>query len=243
MSAIDLNADGGESAGWDELLMPLVTSVNIACGAHAGDEHTMAKTMALAQQYGLQVGAHPGFADREGMGRRDLELSSHEIEALVMGQLAALRDHGKFCYVKPHGALYTMSARDARVADAIASGVRKFDGGLALLALAGSESVRAARSQGLKVVSEAFADRRYDGVGQLVKRGMPGAMIETEDESAAQVISIARRGEVQSIAGNAVRVAAESVCIHGDSGHAVSFARRLRTELAEAGISVKAFLK
>lgn len=243
MSAIDLNADVGEGAEWDELLVPLVTSVNIACGAHAGDERTMAKTMALAQEHGVRVGAHPGFADRESMGRQDIELSDREIEELVVGQLAVLREHGEFQYVKPHGALYTMSARDSRVAGAIAGAVRKFDARLALLGLAGSESVRAGRAQGLTVVSEAFADRRYDRAGQLVRRGTPGAMIDTVDDAVAQVISIAQRREVQSIEGEVVRVEAESICLHGDNEHAVAFAGRLRAELRDAGVVVSAFLK
>ena len=241
MKRIDLNADVGEGAEWDDVLVSLVTSVNIACGAHAGDESTMARTMKLAQGNGLNIGAHPGFADREHMGRRDQDLSSAEIIELVSRQLTTLSRHGSFRYVKPHGALYTMAARDREVAEAIADAVTQFDGTLALMGLAGSELIAAGISRGLHVVPEAFADRRYDGAGQLVSRSRADAMIESADEAVAQVVSIALQREILLSDKTRVAVDAESVCLHGDNERAIAFARRLRSELATTGVDVRGF--
>lgn len=241
MKRIDLNADVGEGVEWDAVLVSLVTSVNIACGAHAGDESTMARTMKLAQDRGINIGAHPGFADRENMGRRDQDLSSAEIIDLVSCQLTALSRHGAFRYVKPHGALYTMAARKRDVAEAMAEAVRQFDATLALMGLAGSELIAAGRSRGLRVVPEAFADRRYDAAGQLVSRSQSNAMIESAEEAVDQVISIALRHQVLRPDGTRVAVEAESICLHGDNENAVAFARRLRTELAAVGVDVRGF--
>jgi UPF0271 protein len=242
MMRIDLNADVGEGAEWDVALMSLVTSVNIACGAHAGDEKTMARTMELAQARELNIGAHPGFADREGMGRRDKHLTSAEVIDLVSNQLAVLGKHGAFRYVKPHGALYTMAARDRIMADAVADAVIQFDSNLALMGLAGSELVEAGRARGLRVVREAFADRCYTATGQLVPRLQSGAMIEAEEDAVAQVLSIAQRQEIVLADETRVAVEAESICLHGDSQNAVAFARRLRSELGSSGVQVRAFL-
>jgi 5-oxoprolinase (ATP-hydrolysing) subunit A len=154
MKVIDLNADVGEGAGNDAWLVPLVTSVNIACGAHAGDARTMRETLALAAEHHVVAGAHPGFADRAQMGRRDLDLTRPELIELVTNQLAALHEYGEFHYVKPHGALYTMAARDAAIAEAIAVAVKQFDATLVLMGLAGSQLVQAGREAGLRVVQE-----------------------------------------------------------------------------------------
>src|SRR5471030_392409 len=159
MSHLDLNCDLGEGAGHDAELMSLITSANIACGAHAGDGATMRATVALAQKHGVAIGAHPGFADRENFGRRELPWSAVAVQALVHGQVSALRALGPVRHVKPHGALYNLAAREATLADAIAAAVHAIDPQLILFGLAGSEPLRAGRTRGLRVASEVFADR------------------------------------------------------------------------------------
>lgn len=243
MHSIDLNADVGEGAAWEEVLVPLVSSVNIACGAHAGDEKTMAATMALATQHGVAVGAHPGFADRENFGRRDIVLSTAELEDLVTTQLYTLKEFGAFSYVKPHGALYTMAARDPAVAQAVVKAIQTYDSRLILMGLAGGQLVKAGEKSGLVVVREAFADRRYEPNGQLRSRGLEGAMIGAEEEAVAQVIGIVEQKKVTSMGGVAVRVDADSICLHGDNEQTVAFARRLRSALADAGIVVRSFIR
>lgn len=239
MARIDLNCDLGEGAGQDAELMPLVTSANIACGGHAGDRESMRATVALARAHGVGVGAHPGFADRLNFGRRELASSPREIERLVTDQVAALCELADVRHVKPHGALYTLAARERAVAEAIAAAVKAIDPGLVLFGLAGSESIRAGRAQGLRVAGEFFADRTYRGDGRLTPRGVPGALIEDEGAAVAQVLRLAREGVVRATDGADVRIEAETVCLHGDGPHAAAFARRLRAELEAAGIEVR----
>jgi UPF0271 protein len=238
---IDLNCDLGEGAGHDAELMPLITSANIACGAHAGDGRTMQETMALAQRHGVAVGAHPGFEDREHFGRRELLLSPAEVRALVERQIRSLCDLGRVRHVKPHGALYNLAGRDPAVARAVVEAVRAVDAGLILFALAGSELVSAGRACGLLVASEVFADRTYQSDGSLTPRGRPGALIDDEETSVAQVLRLVRHGRVRATSGDDVAIAADTLCLHGDGAHAVAFARRLRWELAQAGMEVRAF--
>lgn len=237
---LDLNCDLGEGAGHDAELMPLVTSANIACGAHAGDPATMRATVALAQKHGVAIGAHPGFADRENFGRRELALSPAEVRALVTTQIEALRALGPVRHVKAHGALYNLAARDAVVAGAIADAVRAVDPALVLFALAGSELVRAGEARGLRVASEVFADRTYQRDGSLTPRSRPDALIHDEDEAVAQGLRMVREGVVRATDGTDVPLAADTVCLHGDGPHAVAFARRLNEELRRAGIELKA---
>lgn len=246
---IDLNADVGESYGaWhmgqDEALIPLVTSVNIACGAHAGDPVVMARTVALASRTDVQLGAHPGYPDRDGFGRRDLAMSTDELEATLLYQLGALaafvRDAGsELRHVKPHGALYNTAARDAPVAAAVARAVRRFDPALMLVGLAGSVLLDAGREEGLPVAAEAFADRAYEADGSLRPRRLPGAVLPDPEAAAEQAVSIVVLGKVTSHDGATVPIHADTLCIHGDTPGAADYARVVRDELAAAGVAVE----
>lgn len=239
--SIDLNCDLGEGAGHDAELMPLISSANIACGAHAGDRETMRVTVALAKRHGVAIGAHPGFADRENFGRKEVVMAPAEVRALVQSQLAALRACGPMAHVKAHGALYNIAARDAAMADAVADAVRATDVSLVLFALAGSELIRAGSERGLRVASEVFADRTYQRDGSLTPRSRPDALITDEDTAITQVLRIIREGVVRATDGSEVRLRADTVCLHGDGPQAVSFARRLNHELRAAGIAIKPF--
>jgi UPF0271 protein len=240
MSSIDFNCDLGEGAGNDAGLMPLVTSANIACGGHAGNEATMRATVALAQKHDVAIGAHPSFPDREHFGRRELEMSPEEIWATVMIQIMALRTIVPLRHVKPHGALYNLAARDAVVAGVIADAVLAVDKELILFALAGSELVKAGRARGLRVAEEVFADRTYQADGSLTPRSRPEAMIQDENTVVAQVLRMIREGKVRSIDGVDVPIKADTICLHGDGPNAVAFAQRLNEELRKAGIEIKA---
>lgn len=240
---IDLNCDLGEGAGHDAELMPLITSANIACGGHAGDEATMRATIALARKHGAAVGAHPGFADRANFGRRELSVTPGEVFALITDQVGAFRrltaEAGvPVRHVKPHGALYNQAARDARLAQAVAGAVRALDPALILFGLAGSELVKAGRAAGLRVAEEVFADRTYQAGGSLTSRNRPDAMIADEAAAARQVIRLVKEGVVRATDGTEARLTADTVCLHGDGPRAAAFARRLRAELAAAGIGV-----
>lgn len=248
---IDLNADVGESYGaWtighDEELIPLVTSVNVACGAHAGDPLVMARTVELAARHGVAIGAHPGYPDRDGFGRRDLLMAPDELEASLLYQLGALaafvRGAGQSMrHVKPHGALYNRAARDTELAGVIARTVRQFDPALVLVGLAGSVMLGVAREAGLAVAAEAFADRAYEADGSLRSRLLPGAMLVTPEAAAEQAVSIVTRGTVMSHDGEVVRVAADTLCIHGDTPGAADIARHVRRALEAAGVTVAPF--
>jgi UPF0271 protein len=239
--SIDLNCDLGEGAGHDAELMPLITTANIACGAHAGDAATMRATLALAQKYGVAVGAHPGFADRENFGRRELALPAAELTELVRSQIEALRALGPVRHVKPHGALYNLAARDRAVAAAVVAGVSAVDATLRLFALAGSALVRAGREKGLIVAEEVFADRTYQADGALTPRSRPDALIHDEAAAVAQVLRMVREGMVRATDGTDVRIVADTVCLHGDGPHAVAFAKRLNAELRASGVVIKPF--
>jgi len=238
---IDLNCDLGEGAGHDAELMPLITSANIACGGHAGDVATMREAMALARRHGVGVGAHPGFADRENFGRREIVLPAAELQQLVSRQICALALFGSVRHVKPHGALYNLAARDAAVAKTVATAVRAADASLILFALAGSELVRAGRAAGLRVAEEVFADRTYQHDGSLTPRSQADALITDEAVAAAQVLRMVREGVVRAADGTDVAIKADTVCVHGDGPQAVAFAKRLRAELTKAGMELRAF--
>jgi 5-oxoprolinase (ATP-hydrolysing) subunit A len=245
---IDLNADVGESYGaWtmgqDEALIPLVTSANVACGAHACDPLVMARTARLAREHGVAVGAHPGYPDRDGFGRRDLELTDPELEATILAQLGALQAIAKaqgveLAHVKPHGALYNRAARDARLAAVVARAVRAFSREITLVGLAGSASLEAAREAGLRVAAEAFADRAYEPDGSLRSRRLPRAVHADPEVAAAQAVSIAAEGRVRTTAGSWLSVAADTICLHGDTPDAPRYARAVRTALAAAGVDI-----
>jgi UPF0271 protein len=244
---VDLNCDLGEESGHDAELMPWITSANIACGAHAGDATTMRRTVALAQEFGVAIGAHPGFADREHFGRRELPVTAAAAAELVRDQVGRLREiaareGATVTHVKLHGALYNQAARDPAVATAILEAIAAIDAGLAVVVLAGSTMERLGReSARTRVVAEVFADRTYRADGSLTPRTLPGAVIDDEAVAVAQVLRIVREGVVRARDGCDVALRAETICLHGDGGRAVEFARRLRNELAAAGVAVRAF--
>ena len=245
---IDLNADVGESLGpWrlgsDEQLIPLVSSVNIACGFHAGDPATMDRTVRLAAASGAAIGAHPGYPDLVGFGRRDLDMTPADLEAAIVYQVGALaafcRDAGvALRHVKAHGALYNRAAADRRVATAVARAIRRCGEGLVLVALAGSELIRAGREAGLAVAAEGFPDRAYEGDGSLRSRRLAGAVIVDSAEVARRAVLMARDGHVEAVDGTRVPLRVDTLCLHGDTPGAVEHARAVRAALAEAGIEV-----
>jgi len=245
MPAIDLNCDLGEGAGHDDELMPLISLASIACGGHAGDEASMRAAVKKALRLGVVIGAHPGFADREHFGRRELELPPEEIGRLVRGQTEALRrvaagEGAAVRYVKPHGALYNLAARSPEVAEAVARAVAGLGGGLALYGLSGGELLRAGRRHGLAVRGEVFADRTYRTDGSLTPRDRPGALIEDEARAVAQVLDMVREGRVRTAGGGEAVVTADTLCLHGDGAHAVAFARSVRAALLREGVDVRA---
>jgi UPF0271 protein len=240
---IDFNADLGEGCASDRALLQLVSSANIACGFHAGDAATMLQSVRWAQEFGVAIGAHPSFPDRENFGRTAMQLPAETVYAQVVYQVGALKalaesERAKLVHVKPHGMLYNQSARDPLLADAIARAVKAVDAGLILVGLANSVSIEAAKRVGLKTRQEVFADRGYQADGALVPRGQPGAMIDSEDRAIAQTLAMVQQGRVQSVDGQWVALQAESVCLHGDGEHALNFARRLHQAFASENITV-----
>lgn len=248
MVKVDLNADLGESFGAykignDEQILPLITSANVACGYHAGDPLVMQKTVRLAAENGIAIGAHPGFPDLMGFGRRNIACSPAEAKAYVLYQLGALdafcRANGvKLKHVKPHGALYNMAAKDKTLAAAICEAVAEFDSSLFFLGLSGSEMIAAARETGIQAVSEVFADRAYEENGTLVARTKPGAMITDEEEAIARVVRMVTQGTVTALSGKEIAIEAGSVCVHGDGEKALLFVKKIRTALAENGVAL-----
>ncbi|CUU23340.1 UPF0271 protein [Duffyella gerundensis] len=240
---IDFNADLGEGCASDRALLQLVSSANIACGFHAGDAATMLQSVRWAQEFGVAIGAHPSFPDRENFGRTAMQLPAETVYAQVVYQVGALKalaesEGAKLVHVKPHGMLYNQSARDPLLADAIARAVKAVDAGLILVGLANSVSIEVAKRVGLKTRQEVFADRGYQADGALVPRGQPGAMIDSEDRAIAQTLAMVQQGRVQSVDGQWVPLQAESVCLHGDGEHALNFARRLHQAFASENITV-----
>jgi UPF0271 protein len=247
---IDLNADVGESFGaWslgeDEALIPHVTSINVACGAHAGDPRTIDRTVALAVEHGVAIGAHPGYPDLAGFGRRAMDLPPEDIEASVLYQVAAVagfaRAHGTSVrHVKAHGALYNRAARDTAAAAAIARAVRRFDPSLALVGLAGSALLDAGRAAGLPVLAEAFADRAYEPDGTLRGRHHADALLADPEATARQAVRIACEHRVTAIDGSDIDVAADTLCVHGDAPGAAARAAEVHAALIAAGVEVVA---
>lgn len=242
---IDFNCDLGEGCGDDAAILPWVSSANIACGGHAGDEATMRATLRLCRAHGVAAGAHPGYEDREHFGRRALALSRDEISMLVLGQLARLAaiaadEDVALTHVKPHGALYNLAADDRTVAEAIAGAVAEFDPRLIVFGLAGSELTDAAQRLGLRAAHEVFAERGYAADGRLLPRGRPGAVIESLDQAIAQVRELTLHGRAPTAGGGAVAVRADTLCLHGDRADAPQFARALRAALEADGVRVAA---
>jgi UPF0271 protein len=250
---IDLNSDLGESYGpWvmgdDAKILDCVTSANIACGGHAGDPETMFKTLRLAAERGVKVGAHPGYADREGFGRRVIPMQPAEIGRLVVAQVGALMALARLAgtqvqYVKPHGALGNLAAADITVAQAIVSAVRSIDPALGILAISGTQLEHAARAQGAPVFSEIFADRAYLPNGQLVPRSQAGAVLHDAKQAADRLIGFLRSGRMPVAGAEPIALQADSVCVHGDSPEAVEMARQVRLRLEAEGVTVAPFLR
>ena len=246
MQHIDLNADVGESfgpyvIGDDERMLPHVTSANVACGCHGGDPSVMRRTLRLAAACGASPGAHPGYADLMGFGRRDVAMDPRELEDLVVYQIGALAgaaaaEGTRLRHVKPHGALYNRAARDRRLADAIARAVRAVDDGLILFGGSGSCLVEAGEAHGLRTAAEVFADRAYRADGALVPRREPGAVITDPAVVAARALRLVRDGEVAAIDGEVVRLRRDTICLHGDTPGAADLAAALRARLEEAGV-------
>ncbi|HUE90253.1 MAG TPA: 5-oxoprolinase subunit PxpA [Vicinamibacterales bacterium] len=250
MTTIDLNADLGESLGpWrmgqDEALMTSITSANVACGFHAGDPSVMRATIRLAKQHGVAVGAHPGFPDLVGFGRREMQLSTAEVEDLVLYQLAAIAgvagaEGVRLQHVKAHGALYNMAARDAALAGAIARAVAAFDPTLILLGLPNSALLHEGRGAGLRVAAEVFADRSYEADGSLTSRRKPGSVIHDPAHVVERAVAMITTSQVTATDGSAVALGAHTICLHGDTPGAGDLAREVRAALEAAGVQVAA---
>ncbi|MFO1442364.1 LamB/YcsF family protein [Bacillus sp. Bva_UNVM-123] len=250
---IDLNCDLGESFGHfkignDDVVIQYVTSVNIACGFHAGDPLVMEKTVKMALENNVEIGAHPGFPDLMGFGRRNMVVSPSEAKAYVIYQISALNGFvkaqgGKMQHVKPHGAFYNMAAKDYHLARAIAEGVYAVDSDLILMGLAGGELIRAGKDVGLRTASEVFSDRAYNLEGTLAPRGIKGAVIHDIDAAVNQVQNMVLNGKVATIEGGEVELQADSICVHGDNDEAVELVKQIRNSLKEANVEVKALSK
>lgn len=249
---IDLNSDLGEGYGpWtmgnDALILDCVTSANIACGGHAGDPETMFRTLRLAAERGVRVGAHPGYADREGFGRRIIPMSTGEIGRMVAAQVGALAAIARLAgtqvtYVKPHGALGNLAAADRSVATAIVSALKAMDPALALLAISGTELEHAAREHGVTVYAEVFADRAYLPNGQLVPRSQAGAVLHDAKEATDRLLGYLQTGRMPVLGADPIALRADSVCVHGDNAASVDMARQIRARLEAEGVTVAAFL-
>lgn len=248
MSRIDLNCDLGESfgaytIGRDEEVIAYISSANVGCGFHAGDPCVMDHTVRLAKEKGVSIGAHPGFPDLMGFGRRNMNITPAEAKAYMKYQIGALN---AFCvssgvplaHVKPHGALYNMAAKDMKLAMALAEAVYEVDPKLIFLGLSGSKMLEAAQQVGLTCASEVFADRAYNADGSLVARGTPGAVIHDVDECVRRIISMAKDNVVTAITGEQISLKPQSICVHGDNAEAVEFVKHIRESLTKEGIEI-----
>lgn len=250
MASIDLNCDMGESFGaWemgnDTELMNYVSSINVACGFHAGDASTMRKTVQMAQEKNVAIGAHPSFPDLQGFGRRNMSLSPQEVFDIVLYQVSALKGiceafGEKLHHVKPHGALYNLAAKDSKVAGSIAEAVRKIDSNLVFYGLSGSFLITESEKLGLKTASEVFADRTYQQDGTLTPRNQSNALIDSTEESLKQVLQMILNKTVTAVNGEVIPITAETICIHGDDKNAVNFAKTIYQCLQEKDIEIKA---
>lgn len=251
MKTVDLNSDLGESFGAytignDEAVLQYVTSANIACGFHAGDPHVMRKTIATALKTHTALGAHIGYMDLNGFGRRNITITPQDAYDITVYQVGALLGFVKAAdatmqHVKPHGALYNMAAKDAKLADGIAKGIYAVNKNLILYGLAGSELVKAGERIGLPVANEVFADRAYMPDGTLMPRSMPGAVLSDDKKAIAQVLQMIKTGTVTAADGTKIAIQADTICIHGDNAKALEFAKKINTVLKEEAICVKAF--
>lgn len=243
MKIIDLNCDLGEGIGNDALIMPFISSANIACGYHAGNEETMNQTIKLCKKHNVQVGAHPSFNDRENFGRTDQHIHLSEVYELVTAQISLLKNLAytagtRVHHVKPHGALYNMAARNIKIASVIALAVKDCGNDLCLFGLSGSYLVKEGEKIGLRVMNEVFADRTYSDTGRLTSRNKEGALIEDPRHALNQVLHILRNGTVTTLSGKEIPMSADTVCIHGDNKHAVAFSELLYNTLKAEGYQI-----
>ncbi|WP_449619907.1 LamB/YcsF family protein [Robertmurraya sp. Marseille-Q9965] len=253
MHVIDLNCDMGESfgrytLGYDEELMNYATSINIACGFHAGDPHTMRKTVRLALEKNIVIGAHPGLPDLNGFGRREMTITPQEAYDLVVYQIGALdafvqSEGGVMQHVKPHGALYNMAAKSPEISAGIAEAVHKVNPNLILFGLAESELIKAGKKLGLRIANEAFADRTYQSDGTLTPRGKKNSLIHDDDSALKQVIRMILEGKIETIDGISIPIQADTICLHGDGTQAVRFAKTISEGLSNAGINIQSLTR
>lgn len=241
---IDINCDMGEGVGNEEALMPFISSANIACGYHAGDANSILHTLELCKQYKVAPGAHPSFLDRANFGRREMELPVTELYELIIQQLLIMQEMADMAdvslrHVKPHGALYNMSARDPLIAQVIAKAVKNFNSQLILVGLSGSCSIEQAIEIGLDTISEVYADRTYQDDGTLTPRVTEGAMITDPAKAAAQVLEMVQEGTVTTVSGSKIPIIAESICLHGDGPHVLEFAKTIQQTLKAKGIDIR----
>lgn len=232
MFKIDLNCDLGEGALFDDEIIPLITSANIACGFHAGDAVLMNKTIELCKINSVSAGAHPGYPDRENFGRTNIDATPQQVYNYTLYQLGAIHAMAKangieINHIKPHGAMYNMAAKDISLANAVVDAVADFNPQLILLALSGSKMIEAAKEKGIKYACEVFADRAYELDGSLRQRGLEGAMIEDEAEAISRVIKMVKKGTVTAYTGEEIEIEAHSVCVHGDGPKALEFVKAL----------------
>ena len=247
--SIDINCDMGESFGpWkmgaDDDVMPNITSANVACGAHAGDPRVMRRTVRAAKHHGVSVGAHPGFADLQGFGRREMQVDPAEVEDTLIAQVGALAaiaraESVSLRHVKAHGALYNMVARDRRLADAIAAAIKAFDSSLVMFGLPASNLIEAGVAAGLRVAAEGFADRAYEPDGSLTPRSRPGAVIHDPAVVVDRAVRMVRDGIVLTPAGQEIPLRVDTLCVHGDTPGAAELVKRIRAGLQAAGIQVR----
>lgn len=252
MTAIDLNSDVGESFGrWtlgdDNAMFASVSSANVACGFHAGDPSVIRRTCREAAAAGVVIGAHVGYRDLAGFGRRFLDISPSELADDVVYQIGALQalaaaEGARVRYVKPHGGLYNAIVAHTAQAQAVVDAVKSVDPGLPIMGLPGSEVLRLTERAGMRAVSEAFADRAYNPDGTLVPRSLPGAVLEDPQQVAEHVLRMATESAVRAIDGSVLKIRAESICVHGDSPGAVAMATAAKSALGDAGVSIGSFL-
>ena len=245
MSFIDINCDMGEGMKNDEAIMPYISSANIACGYHAGDVDTIQKTIGLCLKYNIAIGAHPSFPDRENFGRVEMDLPKEELYELVTQQLFLLNEvadsfEAVVTHVKPHGALYNMSAKNKTIAKTIAQAVKDFNPELVLYGLSASYSISEAKAAGLRTVNEVFADRTYGDDGSLTPRSEKNALIEDENKAVQQVLQMIKDKTLATVSGKIISVAADTICIHGDGKHAIQFAKAIHEACNNEGVKIKA---
>lgn len=243
-NTVDLNCDLGEGCSNDAELMRLISSANIACGFHAGDEATMRRTVELALENNVAIGAHPGYKDKENFGRITMQMSAQEIREVITEQILSLKDvcdslGASIKHVKPHGALYNQATKDRELAAAIVEAVSEIDSSLIFFGLSGSVMIEEAKHLGMRTASEVFADRTYQSDGTLTPRTEPNALIEDENLSLTQVSDMVKYGRVRSVDAIMIPINAETICIHGDGPRAVEFASAIRNRLSENGIEIR----